>query len=245
MPPDARELIQPLPALQQRAEHSFAQIEPPVPEAVLLCFAHPFLAEGKRLTSAQATGSHAGEQELFRGVWNRTTVGVVGTGVGSPATAMVAEKVVAAGAKVLIGVGFCGGLRVGSGATVLPTDVVGEAGVLQAYGVKQPEGDPGLLDGLAASADAEGLTVHEGRHWTTDAIYRETEGKVRHYRDMGCLGVDMETAGLYATAHRRGVRAAALLVVTDTLDKKWKPLRRLPRADVDRAVRAALAALCP
>lgn len=238
------ELIQPLPALQRRAEHAFPQLEPPLPRTGLICFGHPFLAEAKRLTSADTTGTYAGEQEVYRGVWNGTTLVVCATGVGSPAAAMVTEKLIAGGCEELVGVGFCGGLRVGSGACVIPTGIVGQPGVTHDYGQPEPTGDDGILDALAASAHAEGITTHEGKHWTTDAIYRETESRVDRYREKGALGVDMETAGLYVAAKHRGARAGALLVVTDTLDKKWRPVQRLPRDLVDRAVRACLSALC-
>lgn len=237
-------MIQPLPALRQRAEHAFPQLEPPLPEVGLLCFGHPFLAEAKRLTSANSTETYAGEQEVYRGVWNGTTLAICATGVGSPAAAMVTEKLIAGGCEVLAGVGFCGGLRVGSGSCIIPTEIVGQPGVTHDYGQPHPSGDHGILDALAASALAEEIPTHEGKHWTTDAIYRETESRVQRYRDKGALGVDMETAGLYVAANHRGARAGAMLVVTDTLDKKWRPVKRLPRGLVDRAVRACLSALC-
>lgn len=239
------EVIQPLHALHERAEHAFPQLEPPVPEPALLCFGHAFLGEARRLTNSHSTDTYAGEQELHRGIWNGQEVLLCATGVGAPAAAMVAEKLIAAGAKLFVGVGFCGGLRVGTGSCLIPDAVVGEAGVLAAYDIKRPRGDDGLLDGLCASTVAQDLTYHEGLHWTTDAIYRETEEKVSRFRKQGCLGVDMETAGLYVVAQFRNRRAGALLVVTDTLDKKWRPLQRLPTDLLDRAVRAGLTALCP
>lgn len=241
----SRELIEPLPALQKRAEHAFPQLSPPVPDHALLCFGHPFLAEAKRLTSANSKDTFAGEQELFKGVWNDTAVLMVATGVGSPAAAMVTEKLVAAGSEILVGVGFCGGLRVPRESCVIPTEIHGQPGVTHAYGIPHPQGDDGILDGLAATAHAQQLRCYEGPHWTTDAIYRETESRVNRYRKRGCLGVDMETAGMYVAAQHRDARAGALLVVTDTLDKKWRPLTKLPRDLVDNAVRACLTALCP
>lgn len=239
----SKELIQPLPALQQRAEHAFPQIEPPMPDRALLCFGHPFLAEAKRLCGAESTGNYAGEQEVYRGVWDGTPVILAATGVGSPASAMVAEKLIAGGCEMLVGVGFCGGLRVGSGACIVPTSIHGQPGITHAYGQPEPEPDGGMVVALNAAAHRQDLAINEGAHWTTDAIYRETDARVNRYRKKGCLGVDMESAGLLVAADHRGAKAGVLLVVTDTLDSKWRPVDRLPEGLVDDVVRAGLAAL--
>jgi uridine phosphorylase len=51
--------------------------------------------------------------------------------------------------------------------------------------------------------------------WTTDAIYRETPGKIAARRDEGCACVEMEAAAFFAVARFRGVRFAQILYAGD------------------------------
>ena len=53
--------------------------------------------------------------------------------------------------------------------------------------------------------------------WTTDAIYRETRGKVERRAAEGCVTVEMEAAALFAVAAFRGVRLGQLLYAGDDL----------------------------
>ena len=39
-----------------------------------------------------------------------------------------------------------------------------------------------------------------GKTWTTDAIYRETPGKIQRRRAEGCVSVEMEAAAFFAAA---------------------------------------------
>jgi purine-nucleoside phosphorylase len=67
------------------------------------------------------------------------------------------------------------------------------------------------------------ITFHEGKIWTTDAPYRETEDKVISYSQEGVLAVEMEMSALFRVALYRGVELAGLLVVSDELGSlSWK-----------------------
>ena len=52
---------------------------------------------------------------------------------------------------------------------------------------------------------------------STDLFYDTAPGTEERWRDDGLLGVEMETATLFALAARRRLRAAAALIVTDLL----------------------------
>jgi uridine phosphorylase len=56
-----------------------------------------------------------------------------------------------------------------------------------------------------------GVSYLTARTWTTDAVYRETPGKVRARRAEGCLTVEMEAAALFAVAAFRKVICGQLL----------------------------------
>ena len=56
-----------------------------------------------------------------------------------------------------------------------------------------------------------------GKTWTTDALYRETRGKVERRVAEGCLTVEMEAAAFFAVAAFRGVTFGQLLYAGDDL----------------------------
>jgi len=58
-----------------------------------------------------------------------------------------------------------------------------------------------------------------GDHWTTDAIYRETIGKIERYSERGIISVDMELAALAGVAYFRQCALSAILVVTDVASR--------------------------
>lgn len=56
-----------------------------------------------------------------------------------------------------------------------------------------------------------------GKTWTTDALYRETPGKVARRKAEGCITVEMEAAAFFAVAQFRGVAFAQILYGGDDL----------------------------
>jgi uridine phosphorylase len=173
---------------------------------------------------------------------------VVGPAVGAPVAAIVLELLAVLGAARVVAVGACGSLQpdLSIGATILPTAAIREEGTSHHYlppsAAVGPAAD--VLEALAAAAMAEDLAPRRGPVWTTDALFRETASKVRRYQAAGVLGVDMETATLFAVGPLVGLAVAALLVVSDELgDLVWRPGFRAVafRAAHERAVRAALA----
>jgi purine-nucleoside phosphorylase len=127
--------------------------------------------------------------------------------------------------------GSCGAIspKVAIGDVILPDGAVVDEGTSPHYApaiagktVLPSQGIVDVVRGeLASTAD---LTFKEGPVWTTDAIYRETRGKVARFQAAGVLGVEMELSALWTVAHYRGAEAAGLLVASDELsDFTWKP----------------------
>lgn len=80
---------------------------------------------------------------------------------------------------------------------------------------------------------AKGIPHTIGKTWTTDALYRETRGKIARRRDEGCISVEMEASELFAVARFRGIRFAQLLYAGDDVSgavwdsRQWtRSLRR-------------------
>ncbi len=153
---------------------------------------------------------------------------VCGPALGAPAAVLSLEKLIALGGRQFIICGTCGSLnsRLRIGDILLPTGAESEEGTSRHYPLSAPPlPAPSLLNMLHSFLKAEDTAWHNGRLWTTDAPYRETNNKVRRYQDSHIYGVDMEFSALLTVAAFREVELAAIMVVSDQLDENncWQP----------------------
>ena len=73
-----------------------------------------------------------------------------------------------------------------------------------------------LVAGAAAPlARAEGIGVYTGPVFSTDSILAEFSRLGEMINELGCIGVEMETAAVFKAARLVGIRAAALFSVSD------------------------------
>lgn len=156
----------------------------------------------------------------IRGKGNECTT-LCGPFLGAPQAVMGMEKLIVLGARRIWALGWCGSLQpdLRLGDLIVPTDAVSEEGTSQHYpvGGKKPATDEQLNRLLGRALAGEGHPFRTGTVWTTDAPYRETQLKVKAYREKGVLAVEMEMSALMTLAVYRSVRLAALLVVSDEL----------------------------
>lgn len=159
----------------------------------------------------------------FTGSWNGHRVTIQGSGMGMPSLSIyVNELIKDYGAKTLIRIGSCGGMQkkvalrdvlLAMTATSLSTP---SRGIFKEINFA-PCADYTLLRAAADAAAAKGTPTHVGGIYSSDVFYDErpdlNEQMVRH----GILGVEMEAAELYNLAARHGVRALAVLTVSDHL----------------------------
>jgi uridine phosphorylase len=171
---------------------------------------------------------------LFMGsVFTQSETGTMFSGphMGAPYATMVLENLIARGAGTIFVFGWCGSISAG---LAIGDIVVVEAGLSDEGTSKnymETGGDfplilpdPALKALLYNGLHKRKVPFKSGTVWTTDAIYRETPRKIEFFRDMGAVGVDMECAALFAVARFRGVKIAAILVVSDELSiLTWKP----------------------
>ena len=147
-------------------------------------------------------------------------IGVLTSKFGSPAVAMVAETLAQFGVHNVVGLGFCGGLSpsVASGDLLIPVGAVRNEGTTPHYAppIFPALPDLGILSRLELRLQTTTpMRTHRGIVWTTDAILMETSEAVREWSDLGVMGVDMECAALFVVSHLSGIKAAAVLVVSD------------------------------
>lgn len=143
---------------------------------------------------------------------------------------MLLETLAAWGVRRVVYFGWCGALVPGIavGDVLVPTAAAVDEGTSPAYGT--PAGtlalpDEALTETLAAAVAAIGPGIHRGPVWTTDAVFRETPGRVAHFVETHrALAVEMEVSALCSAARFLGVQMAAVLVVSDSLaGGQWQP----------------------
>jgi purine-nucleoside phosphorylase len=152
---------------------------------------------------------------------------------------MLAETLIAWGARALVFLGWCGAISstVSIGDLVLPPSAFIDEGTSQHYiaEASEPTASPKLVRELTHACVSHGIAAHTGAVWTTDAPFRETAEKVSAFRRQGALAVEMECSALFTLGAFRGVEVAALLVVSDDLSSfTWKPGFKDPRFALGR-----------
>ncbi len=142
-------------------------------------------------------------------------------GLGAPAAAMAMEEMIAHGCRTFIALGGAGALLpdLGLGAAMVVDKALRDEGTSHHYlpAGRFVDSDPDVSSALLRACQRDGIPAHYGTTWTTDAIFRETRGRIGRRVDEGCSMVEMEAAALLAVARFRGARAGQLLYAGDTL----------------------------
>jgi purine-nucleoside phosphorylase len=159
----------------------------------------------------------------FTGTWRGHRVTIHGSGMGMPSLSIYANELIRDyGAKTLIRIGSAGAMQ----EAVKLRDIVlamtsstlstPSRGMFRELSFS-PCADYGLFRAAHAAAEAKGIPTHVGGIYSSDVFYDErpdlNEQMMRH----GVLAVEMEAAELYILAARYGVRALAVLTISDHL----------------------------
>lgn len=138
--------------------------------------------------------------------------------VGAPAAAVVLEEAIAAGAKevVILGPAVAFAPQIAVGDLIVPTESVIADGTSPYY-VSARSGatpDAALRGTVAHLLERSGASFRTGRIASVDAVYVRPAARLATLRRARVLAVDMELAALLSVCRFRGVRAAALIVVS-------------------------------
>ena len=135
-------------------------------------------------------------------------------GRGAPQAVDTVETLAALGVRNIVAVGMCGaydpGVRVGE--IIAPRKAFVEEGTSLHY-YEQLEAaypDDEMLRVALSLADISDYPIV-----STDAVYRQTFAKEQMWREKGAVGVDMETSAVFSVSKYLGLRAVALLMVSD------------------------------
>ena len=177
----------------------------------------------------QATFKRLFTSKLYTPGNHKPDVSFVGPIVGAPYAVMLLETLIAWGARSFIFFGWCGAISpdVKIGDILIPTSAVVDEGTSIHYGQSQDSvvrPSPVTIDALKTLLHDRDIAFHEGRLWSTDAIFRETPDKVSHYQSTGVVAVEMELSALFSVGRFRHVDVGGIVVVSDELSTlKWHP----------------------
>ena len=173
------------------------------------------------------------------------TLGLYLTTLGGPATVGILEEVWVKGAEKVLFFGTCGGLDpdLPAGHLIVPTAAYRDEGTSFHYLPASDYVEIPTADRLAAIFDELALPYVKTKTWTTDAIYRETPGKVAERRAEGCGAVEMECASVMAAGQFRGKEVYQFLYTADSLaGSQWERglLGQTPASEYERYLSVAL-----
>ncbi|MFU2316921.1 nucleoside phosphorylase [Rahnella sp. PCH160] len=197
------------------------------PNTIIVVFLESLMNQCKEIYAlSKVEGFDAGELYLMA---DDSDLGIYYCrGIGAPVAVINLEELIAFGVKNFIVLGTAGALsrKLSIADVVLCDSAIRDEGTSKHY----------LEEGLISYPDTVWHSdirrwlgkliplMREGRTWTTDAPYRETEQKVKSLQQEGVLCVEMETSALFAVADFHKVSIASVFVISDSLaDLTWKP----------------------
>ena len=224
------------PVLSAATMAQAAGFEVTIPPAIVLVFDESLMPRTRRRKPA-------GSQHPFRqmaALDDQVSV-VCAAGPGAPSAAVAMEFLAAFGAETVVAVGSAGDLHGSLSPSMhAVSSAVSDEGTSGFYSTDL-SADAQLSTRLADRAGGDMITT-----LTTDVPFRHTAARLEQHRLVADV-VEMECAAIFSVANAVGVRAGALLVVSDHFEaSRW---RMRDRAEVRRqlqdAVAAAVATLCP
>jgi purine-nucleoside phosphorylase len=213
-----------LPGDPQRAEH----------------IAMTFLAEARRVTDVRNAYGYTG---LYQG----HRVSVMAHGMGIPSCSIYATELATHfGVKTLIRVGSCGALapaiRLGDVIVALGASTDSKVNRTRFLGHDFAAlADFGLVECAVKAAREREVPVRVGNVFSSDFFYSpEQDALNERLQKLGVLAIEMEAAGLYGLAAEYGVRALAILTVSDHLARREHMSSEERRTSFDSMIQVAL-----
>jgi uridine phosphorylase len=155
-------------------------------------------------------------------------VWVVGCPLGAPHAVIALERLIAMGAREVLGFGCCGSLQrnLTVGHLIIPEEARSEEGTSAHYPLPagtESRANQKILHLCGEKMKEKKCKFSMGKIWSTDALFRETRDKIDQYARMGLLAVEMEMSALFTVAAYRRILLGGVLVVSDEMaGRKWK-----------------------
>lgn len=198
-----------------------------IAEHCVLCFFQDVIThldEQGRLRVVDKLGSEIGENPLYEMDVDGKRLAVVHPGVGAPLAAAFLDELIALGCRKFIICGGCGVLdgELGLGHIIVPATAVRDEGTSYHYlpPAREVAASPAGIEAIEKVLRRDNVDYVVGKTWTTDAVYRETPGKISLRQSEGCIAVEMEAAAFFAVAQFRDVVAAQILYGGDDVSSE-------------------------
>lgn len=159
----------------------------------------------------------------FTGTYKGKEVSIMGSGMGMPSIGIYSHELFSQyGVENIIRIGSCGSFQ----KDVHIRDVIIVQGSCTDSNFAHQYELPGtysaissyaLLEQAVTKAKEKGINYHVGNVLASDVFYHADTGTTETWAKMGCLGVEMESYALFATAAYLGKNALTLLTVSDSL----------------------------
>lgn len=161
---------------------------------------------------------------VYTGEYKGKRISLAVHGIGGPSAAIVIEELASIGAKTFIRLGTAGSFseEVKIGDYVIPTGASYNHGGLFGQYLNEKVSiaatpDFSLSSRLIEVVKRKGLRYHLGDIFSSDAFYAEDHDFAKRWRQRGSIAVEMECATLFFLSKIRGLKSAALLVISDNL----------------------------
>lgn len=198
------------------------------------------------------------EYITYTGFLKGEKVSVTSTGIGGPSASIAMEELVRCGAETFIRVGTCGGidLNVKGGDLVIATGAIRMEGTSREYApIEFPAvADFRIVNALVQAAKTAKVSYHVGVVQCKDAFYGQHEpekmpiryeliNKWEAWKQLGCLGSEMESAALFIVAAHLKVRCGTVLLVMGNQEREALHMENTIVHNTEKAVEVAIAAM--
>ncbi len=159
----------------------------------------------------------------YTGTYHGKKVSIMGSGMGQPSIGIYSYELFKQyGVEAIIRIGSCGSFQ----KDVHLRDIIIVQGACTDSRFAHQYELPGtysaissydLLEKAVMKSKEKELTYHVGNILSSDIFYHADQGTTEKWASMGCLGVEMESYALFATAAHLNKKALTLLTVSDSL----------------------------
>ncbi len=201
-----------------RRKHGLGDL--PAPQSAIICLYYGLMPRFAWRDPSRRVKGFLGDVYLLKRTGGK--VAVLGNfGIGAPGITSIADEMMAWGVQNIVDLSLAGGLQPGlaPGSIVVCERALRDEGTSYHYlaPARSVDASAELVEALSKGLARRGLECTAGTVWSTDAPYRETREEAEQFASEGAKAVDMESAGIFAAAERRGRRAASVFVIGDSL----------------------------
>ena len=205
------------------------------PSTMIITWQEGFLKSAKTYCSGDEWNFPGGtSQKIFKLSHEGKDFGFSVLAPGGPNAVTFMEEMIVRGAYKFVFIGSCGAISKSlKSGLVIPQRAYRDEGTSWHYIPDKEEYiDIETAEETKKIVSESGLEFCCGSTWTTDGLYRETPSAVEHYRQKGCISVEMECASIAAASRHRKVKTYHVFFTADSLNNaEWKSERlfRMPK----------------